>query len=990
MSFKGKKITSIILTTIMILAALPVIAFADDTTEKLTDWTINLFNDENGLPTAEANAVLCTSDGYMWIGSYGGLLRYNGNSFVNFSNEEDGIPVYSIRSLYEASNGLLYIGTSEGVYTWNRSEFKHIDVDTGFERPSVHSFAEDSHGNVYAGTSDGLLKIGADGVALSADPDNHLSGTIYSLVCGKDDVIWGTDLAGALFAIKDGEVLYYGVNEDSTVSYYSVAVISSEDDLVLAVGTSVNRVSIITVSGSIDKDNMSVKNIQTGNVHTINKMYLQNNTLWIAGSSGAGRINLEDDAFITDAELLECTALTDITLDYESNVWMSSSNYGVFEVAQGSVYHPVEAQKLQKESVTSVSCSKNVCYVGTGNGLFVLNSNFEIIESKLSTELNGAYIRCVMADNEGNIWISMYNSEYGLICYNPEADQVEYYGAEEGLATNQVRSTIELFDGRIAVATAYGLYIINKESKTVEEFYSEAQGLYGVMILSLTQSSDGTLYIATDNKGLFALEDGKIREVDGTLGSILRTRWDNDLKGMWLSNSSGLYFMDSEENLKKITVFDEGVGSIFDILVKDNDLFILKSSGIYRMDKIDLVNDIDTAVRVYDSTESFSGNCVSNSWSCINKDRLYVCSTKGLYLINTDSSSASRVIPKVVIDKVVYTDDFGEHTIVAGEDTISLPQFCERLTIYFSCLHYNKQQYEMKYCLDGFGEDIKTVKSTEEGVATYTNMNGGSYIFVLYSSDKNGKTNTPLQVEINKEYKLTEKAWFQVLLGLSLATIVALIVIAIFKARIKAIRKEEERYKNITTQALETIAHTIDAKDKYTNGHSMRVAEYSREIGKRLGLTDTELENLYYIALLHDIGKIGIPDGILNKPGKLTDEEFSVMRSHTVIGAEILKDFKLINGIAQGAIGHHERYDGQGYPNKLKGKDNTYFARIISVADAYDAMASDRPYRKHLSREYILDQLEKGKGTQFDPEIDDAMIEYLKSLPNEEMTVDET
>lgn len=206
----------------------------------------------------------------------------------------------------------------------------------------------------------------------------------------------------------------------------------------------------------------------------------------------------------------------------------------------------------------------------------------------------------------------------------------------------------------------------------------------------------------------------------------------------------------------------------------------------------------------------------------------------------------------------------------------------------------------------------------------------------------------------------------------------------LMRRRVRMAQADKERYRNITTKALETIAHTIDAKDRYTNGHSLRVAEYSRIIGARMGIDGEKLENLYYVALLHDIGKIGIPDNILNKPGRLTDEEFSVMRSHTTIGSEILKDFTLIDGISAGAIGHHERFDGKGYPNGVAGKDNPLIARIISVADAYDAMSSDRPYRNHLSRDYIIGELEKGKGSQFDPAIVDIMIEYLRSLPPEE------
>ena len=183
------------------------------------------------------------------------------------------------------------------------------------------------------------------------------------------------------------------------------------------------------------------------------------------------------------------------------------------------------------------------------------------------------------------------------------------------------------------------------------------------------------------------------------------------------------------------------------------------------------------------------------------------------------------------------------------------------------------------------------------------------------------------------------------------------------------------------------IANTVDAKDVYTRQHSMRVAKYSREIAKRLSWKDEEVANLYNMALLHDIGKIGIPDAILNKPGRLTDEEFAVMKTHTTIGGEILKDITVIENVAGGALYHHERYDGHGYMQGLKGEEIPIFARIIGIADAYDAMTSDRSYRKHLPMEVVMEELNKGRNTQFDSSLVDVMMTIIDDgieFPDEE------
>lgn len=193
----------------------------------------------------------------------------------------------------------------------------------------------------------------------------------------------------------------------------------------------------------------------------------------------------------------------------------------------------------------------------------------------------------------------------------------------------------------------------------------------------------------------------------------------------------------------------------------------------------------------------------------------------------------------------------------------------------------------------------------------------------------------------------------------------------------KQTRKSSERSKQVerlSMQMITSLARTIDAKDKYTNGHSMRVAEYAREVAKRIGKNQKEQEEIYFMGLLHDIGKIGIPDEIINKASKLTDEEYDIIKTHPKIGADILKNVSEMPNIAIGAHWHHERYDGKGYPDGLAGTDIPECARIIGVADAYDAMTSKRSYRDVLSQDVVRSEIEKGKGTQFDPVFADIML----------------
>ena len=191
------------------------------------------------------------------------------------------------------------------------------------------------------------------------------------------------------------------------------------------------------------------------------------------------------------------------------------------------------------------------------------------------------------------------------------------------------------------------------------------------------------------------------------------------------------------------------------------------------------------------------------------------------------------------------------------------------------------------------------------------------------------------------------------------------------------IKIESEKNVTLTTDMIKALVKTIDAKDPYTNGHSVRVAEYSKMIAEQEYSDTQKIQNIHNIALLHDIGKIAIPDDIINKPGKLTDEEYNLIKAHTITGAQILSEISSYPDLINGAKYHHERYDGRGYPCGLKGEEIPEIAAIIGVADAYDAMTSNRSYRKMLPQEVVRNEISKGLGTQFHPKWGKIMLQLI-------------
>ncbi len=285
---------------------------------------------------------------------------------------------------------------------------------------------------------------------------------------------------------------------------------------------------------------------------------------------------------------------------------------------------------------------------------------------------------------------------------------------------------------------------------------------------------------------------------------------------------------------------------------------------------------------------------------------------------------------------------------------------------------------------------------------TLIRMKGGDYFEYLPSSNENAME-VPLEPfegtvpgvilyapigeeidgwKVDIEYRFNRLITKDLLFRLSFVGLflwlIAGISYLVTSAQIRKYKLRHERDNELIHESIETFTGFIDAKDTYTNGHSNRVAEYTKLIAKEMGYSEEELDRIYCIALLHDCGKIGVPDSILKKPGKLDDEEFAVIKSHTVRGGEILKNFKSLKGAEEGALYHHERYDGRGYPEGKAGEDIPLIARMICVADSFDAMNSNRVYRQKLTKETIIEEIEKNKGKQFDPNMADIFLRLIR------------
>ncbi len=218
-------------------------------------------------------------------------------------------------------------------------------------------------------------------------------------------------------------------------------------------------------------------------------------------------------------------------------------------------------------------------------------------------------------------------------------------------------------------------------------------------------------------------------------------------------------------------------------------------------------------------------------------------------------------------------------------------------------------------------------------------------------------------------------------LGFGLVFMVATTIVQTVKNMLRRAEQRRLKSEKMNEMTFRTIASTIDAKDEYTGGHSERVGDYARiilkKVAKKYDMDEEDLNRIQYIGKMHDIGKIGVPDSVLNKKGTLDEGEYEEMKKHTVIGSDILMNLDTIAGLKEGVRSHHERWDGRGYPDGLKGEEIPLFGRILCLADCFDAMTTDRVYRKHLTRDKVIEEIKTNKGTQFDPELADIVLQMI-------------
>ena len=946
----------------------------------LRDYVETVYDESSGMPTSEANTILQDEMGYIWIGSYGGLIRYNGVDFENMSIGRENAPKSGIRVLYLDSRSRIWIGTNDGgIYLFSEEKFIRItesgDPEELFvEDLSVRCIEEGSDGLIYVGTTSGLLTVDERLTVSRAGQERLQNATVESLLNDREGNLWGITSDSYLFVLREGETLLE-LDRDYFDVGLSYGLLQDEEGRIY-IGTESSYVIRLTGQASDwTAERVSKEMLSMDSKETVNDIYQDHQGyIWICTDNGIGYFDGEDTFYKINSQNTT-TIMTQMCEDYEGNLWFASSRQGCVKLTKSKFQNVSYEAGIAGQTVNAAILYQDALYMGTDNGLALVDAEGNMVDNELTRMLDGIRIRSFMVDSENNLWISTYR-EYGLLMYQGRTGDTVSYTVSEGMPHDQVRMSYQLLDGRIAVATNGGAAIL--ENGRVTKTYTGKDGIQNEVILCLTENLDGKLLAGSDGSGIYEidLETGEIRNLstkDGLQsGVILRMTVDTYAQGIWISNGSTLAFW-NEDGIKDVPDVEAGVGSIFDIISTEQYIWLTKSFGLIRITREDLINgtqEFETLTR----KDGLTSSITANSWNCLSaQGRLIVCTGNGVYYLDTQDIYRNLVPPRVSVSYIA-TDD----ATIYGSKDIEVPQDAQRLTLQLDLLSFAMEGGMLEYYLEGFDRTPIRLTGSSGNRVNYTNLPGGEYVFHLKGYNADGTESETLSFTIVKKRSFFERQYRYIwLLMMGIVLVLAAVVIVQRINRRRMLRRQQE-YRRITEQMTRIVAKTVDAKDKYTSGHSHRVAAYAVEIGRRFGLNEDQLEQLRYSGLLHDIGKIGIPDSILNKKSHLTDEEYAVIKNHTTIGGDILKEFTLMPGLAEGALCHHERYDGKGYNKGLSGEEIPLFARIISVADAFDAMNSSRVYNPAMSKEIIVAELEKGRGSQFDVRFAQIMLDMIR------------
>jgi len=867
----------------------------------------------------------------------------------------------------------------------DKGTLRQWDQTEGLKSSSIRAIVEDADGTVYIGSTIGIASFDADLRLAELDDERISLLTIKEMRLGNDGFIYGLSANGDVFSLKNGEIVSFLRSEDAPIDGIMSILTDRDRPGYLYLGTENSQI----MYGRLGKAFYAEKIIDVSPLAGVESMEYIDGRIWVCAGDGIGSIR--DGQFQRLENVPMNSSVGHAMTDYEGNLWFTSTRQGVMKIVPNQFSDLFEQYGLSARVVNSTCMYGNQLFIATDNGLVVTEDGKELDSLPLTKAvtasgrqlnvpdllswLDGVRIRSVIRDSRGRVWIATWR-KYGLLCY--ENGEITAFTTDDGLWSDRIRTICECEDGRIAVANTGGVSIIDGD-RVAGGYFGEKDGILVTEVLTVAEGFNHDLILGSDGGGIYAVGEGGTRAIgkkDGLNSEvILRIKRSRSRDILWIVTSNSLAYMTPDYRVTTIRRFP--YPNNYDLYENSKgDVWVLASNGIYVISADDLVANESVDPVFYGIPSGLPYMATANSFSGLaDGGDLYIASASGVVKVNIETPFENVSRLKVAVP---FVDVDGERLYPDGDGEFVIPAEARKLTVSGFVFNYSPTNPQVSYFLEGFDSGETTVDRSEMVPVDYTNLRGGDYRFVMQVKDSMGRGDREVSVRIRKEKAFYEEIWFIALVAAAAVALIALGFWLFTRKKMHALEKKSHETMTFVREITQAFAKVVDMKDKYTNGHSTRVAEYTSMLAREMGFDDDTVEKYTQIALLHDIGKIGVPPEVLNKPGKLTDEEFEIIKSHTSQGYEALKEISIMPELAVGAQAHHERPDGKGYPNRLKGDEIPRVAQIIAVADCFDAMYSNRPYRKRMNFEKAVSIIKEVSGTQLAGDVVDAFLRLVE------------
>lgn len=732
-------------------------------------YRAKLYDSSNGLPTSDANYILCADSGYIWLGGYSGLLRYDGSVFERM-NSTGGLT--SGRSLYQDSKGRLWVGTNDNgvVCLDNRVRTQLTDKD-GLPSRCVRAIAEDDKGNIFVGTNAGVAYIDSEFNVVHIKESRINNGRTMRLTTDLDGGVYGYCDNGYVYYIENCQLVNLFRGTDLGIENITTAIADSKNTGQVYYGTNSGNIYYGKYGDSAD----SLKKIEASTV--LSGAYWLSydcDRIWATSHDTIGYID-ENWNFIKLKDLPMTTGIEMMTTDYQGNLWVASSTQGVMKIVSSSFYDITLDTEVKDHQVFATYIFDEKIYIGTEGGLFILDRNGNSLSNALKDFIGEARIRHITSDSKNNLWVSVYSGGKGLVCQKPNGEIINFT-YDDGLASNQVRCVMEASDGTIIVGGNNGLSFI-KDYKIVTQ-KNEDIYLKGCAVLSLIEN-DGDIYVGTDGDGVYILTDRGIRRLtlDNGLTSdiVMRIKWDEFRNVTWLITSNSVQYI-KDDVIFNVTTFP--YNNCYDLYFdhEDDEIWVLTSNGMYSVNGKDMVDDNVAYYKHYTLLNGLPSIPTANGYSGIDSEdgQIFVSCRTGVFKFNIDKFVEDYVEIKFDIKNVVSD----EVEILPDNDGLfTIPAEASRVSFVPAILDYTESASKVHMSMDKVDDEGITVQLNELKPLEYTNLKYGDYTLRIQILNHSG--NEVIQEKsftIKKKPRFFEMLLVQIILIFLFAVIGGLLV----------------------------------------------------------------------------------------------------------------------------------------------------------------------------------------------------------------------